>query len=449
VERARGTVAGQMEGTRRVTRRGRFPLGLTTLALATALSAACASEGMPPGGPIDKTPPKLLTVSPESGSVHVGSKQVVTFRFDEVIGERTRDGGALDLAVIVSPSEGAPSVDWHRTYISVRSHKGWRPDVAYTVTILPGLQDLSGNVTRKAPQTVFSTGTVIPHAEVSGVAFDWAAQRVASGARIEAMIGKDTALKFTAVADSTGRFVMTTLPPGQLLLRAYVDANRNRALDSRESWDSASVSLTDTASREFYLFAHDTIGPSITDATPIDSVTLRVRFDRPLLPGAPIEASQFSLKMRDTSRTDSVPIAVRRVSSAARYDTLAQQRKLFVLDSTMRADTSAAGRRAVARKDSLVRAAQLDSASAAQVAAVKASRDTTKVVVLPKPSRPAPLSEFILELASPLPYDMFGTLSVSNAVGLTGHVHHPARSKQLVLRKPAPKDSTAARAKKP
>ncbi|MFI5233286.1 MAG: Ig-like domain-containing protein [Gemmatimonadales bacterium] len=414
-----------------------------------ALVAGCASEGMPPGGPVDTTPPRLLVVSPESGSLHVAAKQTVTFRFDEVIAERTRAGAPLDQAVVVSPTEGAVSVDWHRTYISVRNHKGWRPDVAYTVTMLPGLMDLSGNTTKKPLQTVFSTGTVIPNGEVSGVAFDWVTQRVASGARIEAMTGKDTVLKFTAVADSTGRFVMPTLPSGPLQLRAYVDANRNQKLDSRELWDSASVSLTDTASREFYLFAHDTIGPSITDVTPIDSVTLRVHFDRPLSPTAPLGASQFSLKLRDTTKTDSVPLAVRRVSSAARYDTLAQARKLFLADSTMRADTSAAGRKALVRRDSLARAAALDSASAAQVAAVKASRDTTKAVVLPKPSRPAPLSEFILELAAPLPYDMFGTLSVTDATGLTGHVHHPPRSKQFVLRKPAPRDSAAVKPAKP
>ena len=426
-------------------RRARLPVPFAILALA----AGCASEGMPPGGPFDRTPPRLLVVAPESGSLHIGAKQAVVFRFDEVIAERTRAGTALDQGVVVSPSEGPVSVDWHRTYISVRSHKGWRPDVAYTVTVLPGLMDLSGNVTKKPLQTVFSTGTVIPHGEVSGVAFDWVAQRVASGARIEAMTGKDTALKFTAVADSTGRFVMPTLPPGPLQLRAYVDANRNQKLDAREIWDSASVSLADTASREFYLFAHDTIGPSISDVLAVDSVTLRVHFDRPLLPGAPLEPSQFSLKLRDTTKTDSVPLAVQRVSSAARYDTLAQQRRLFVVDSTMRADTTAAGRKAVARRDSLIRIAALDSASAAQAAAVKASRDTTKVVVLPKPSRPAPLSEVILELAAPLPYDMFGTLSVSGAVGLTGHVHHPARGKQLVLRRPAAKDSTARKPVRP
>ena len=209
----------------------------------------------------------------------------------------------------MSPAEGPVSVDWHRTSITVRNRKGWRPDIAYTVTILSGLQDLSGNSTRKPLQTVFSTGNVIPHAEIRGVAFDWAAQQPVSGARVEAMIGSDTALKFIAVADSTGRFVMTTLPPGTLRVRAYVDANTNHRPRPRELWDSASVVLADTASRELYMFAHDTIGPSLLDVTAIDSVTLRVKFDRPLLPGAPLDVSHFSLKLRTATKTDSVPVA--------------------------------------------------------------------------------------------------------------------------------------------
>src|ERR1019366_6882149 len=123
--------------------------------------------------------------------------------------------------------------------------------------------------------------------------------------------------------------------------------------------------------------------------------------------------------------------------------------KVFVADSTMRADTSAAGRNAVQRRDSISRSMRQDSIAQAQIASVKAARDTTKRVVLPKPSRPAPLSEFILELGQPLPYDVFATLSVRDAIGLTGHTRRPPRVKQVVIRKPAPKDSTAAKARKP
>jgi hypothetical protein len=81
---------------------------------------------------------------------------------------------------------------------------------------------------------------------------------------------------------------------------------------------------------------------------------------------------------------------------------------------------------------------------------VKAGRDTVKKVPPPKAARPAPLSEFIIELAQPLPYDMFATLSVRDVRGLTGYIHKPARTKQFVLRKPPkPPSKDSAAVKKP
>ncbi len=422
---------------------------LGALLATLAVGSACASMGSPPGGPPDKLPPVLVSITPDSGALRVSRNQVLTFRFDEVINERLKSGGPLDQGVVVSPSEGPVSVDWHRTYLTIRNRKGWRPDIAYTVTILSGLQDLTGNGTRKALQTVFSTGSVIPHGAVSGVAFDWIGQRSVSGARVEAMIGNDTVLKFVATADSLGRFLLPNLPSGVMRVRAFVDANNNRVLDPRELWDSVSVTLADTASRELYMFAHDTIGPAIADITPVDSVTLRVRFDRPLLPGAPLDSAQFSLKTKDSTQADSVSIPIRRVASAARFDTLAQQRKLASQDSILRADTSDAGKKAIVRRDSLNRMRIQDSISAAQVASVKAARDTVKRVEAPKPQRPAPLLEFIVELAQPLGYDRFANLSVRDAIGLTGHTRKPARPKQFVRRKPVVPDSLSVSPKKP
>src|ERR1035437_4320709 len=210
MERTGGTAAGEIQRARRLTSPRNMRLGLVAL----ALSAGCASQGTPPGGPADKTPPVLLKVTPESGSLHVGPRQVVTFRFDEVVNERVRAGGGLDQGVVVSPTDGPVSVDWHRSSITIKNRKIWRPDIAYTVTILSGLQDLSGNATKKPLQTVFSTGGVIPHGEVRGVAFDWRSEERRAGARVEAMIGDDTTLKFIAVADTAGRVGVTTLPPG-------------------------------------------------------------------------------------------------------------------------------------------------------------------------------------------------------------------------------------------
>lgn len=395
--------------------------------------------GMPPGGPLDKRPPVLLFVLPDTGTVNARMREVL-FRFDKVLSERPRGAQSLAQIVVVSPSDGPAIVDWRRQQLAIRPRRGWRANTAYTVTILPGLTDLNGNSTTKPLHTEFSTGSVIPGGVVRGVVFDWVAQRAVSGARIEAMIGADTILRYLAAADSAGRFVLPNLPPATVLVRAFFDQNNNLALDRREPWDSARVVLADSARLDFYVFVHDSIGPHPT-VTPTDSVTLRVKFDRPLLPGARLDSSNFVLR-----RTiDSSEARVRRAWPASEYDSLAAVRKKSTADSAAKADTSAAARSARTKADSARAAVLRDSISNAQIASIRAARDTSRVVPLPKPARPAPISEYVLELAAPLVSNAGMRLEVRGAVGLSGAVRASPNQTLFLWRRPEPKDSTAAK----
>ena len=88
---------------------------------------ACAQQGFPPGGPPDKVPPKLLKTSPDSNGRNVSEKEV-NLQYDEVLSERPGGASSLDALVLISPRDGAPRVGWHRTRISVRGHKDWKPN---------------------------------------------------------------------------------------------------------------------------------------------------------------------------------------------------------------------------------------------------------------------------------------------------------------------------------
>lgn len=420
---------------RRLSRQAR--LAALGVAFAAALGiSACASMGMPPGGAVDKRPPLLLKVTPDTNALHVKAKEVV-FRFDKVLSERPRGAPTLEQLVVVSPSDGPTSVDWRRQALAVRPRKGWRPNTAYTVTILPGLSDLFGNSLNRSIQMAFSTGDDIPHGAVRGIAFDWIAQHVAVGARVEAVTGVDTNFRYIAATDSTGRFTLAGLPPGTFRVRVYVDQNRNGSLDVRELWDSVTVAAADSAHRELYLFPHDSIGPRIATVEVRDSVSLRVRFDKGLAAASSVEAKTFSLRRVK----DSSVIVITRAVPAAQYDSLAAQRAQFVKDSTARADTSKAGRAAVARSDSLRAATRNDSIARAQIAAQRAARDTVKREPLPKPGRPAPRIEFVLDLAEPLAVQQPLLLTARELTSISGVTRS---SERVFSRRPPPKDTTAA-----
>ena len=270
--------------------------------------AACASPGIPPGGPIDNTAPVLLGVVPDSGRARV-SPPAVIFHFDEVVSERPPAATSLDQLFLISPRDGAPSVDWKRKDLTVRPRKGWRANTTYVVTMLPGIADLRGNVRNAGARTVFSTGTSLATRSISGKVWNWLTGTPAAGAYVEAVQLPDS-IRYVAVADSTGLFRVDHLPPGDFLVRAVLDENRNRGIDPRESWDSASVRVADSTVLSLFAIARDSLAPVIATVTADDSVTLRIAFATPLdaasLPGP----DAISVRAADSVRIPVVAVTV-------------------------------------------------------------------------------------------------------------------------------------------
>ena len=340
--------------------------------------AACASPGPPPGGPEDPDPPELVAVTPDTMATGTSPRAVV-FRFNEVVSERPQGATTLGGLFLISPRDGAPEVDWNRTALTVRPRRGWRRNTAYTVTMLPGLVDLRGNVRREGAVATFSTGPSIPRTSITGQVFDWAAGVPAQRALVEAISRPDSVV-YIALADSAGRFRIPHAPPGAYTVRAFLDANNNRGFDERELWDSARVVLTDSTRLELLAFSHDTIGPRISEVSIADSLTLRVTFDRPIDPAQTLAPAIFALTARDSTL-----VPIRAVRSAREWDQARSERgDSAVVDSVRRpvATPAPAGPRRGAPP------APRDSADSAARTA--------------RPSRPSPIAEIVIELGRPL-----------------------------------------------
>ncbi|HMI47148.1 MAG TPA: Ig-like domain-containing domain [Gemmatimonadaceae bacterium] len=269
------------------------------------LVSACASPGMPPGGPPDVAAPQIVKIIPDSGAVGVKPKEVL-FRFDEVVSERASASGSLGDLFLISPRNGATDASWHRDAIGVKPSRGWRANTPYTVIMLRGVADIRGNVRNTGATTFFSTGSVIPHTRIAGTVFDWVSGSPAAGALVESFVPPDSLHPFVALADSNGAFVIEHVPPGSYTTRAYVDRNKNLAIDPSEPWDSTSLSLADSVRTTLVIFTHDTVPPRIREVVKIDSLTLRVAFDKPVDPAQTLTAANFAIVAPDSSR---VPIA--------------------------------------------------------------------------------------------------------------------------------------------
>ncbi len=355
------------------------------LIVAIAL-VACASQGDPPGGPPDAAPPVLVGIVPESGAVNTVPERV-EFRFDEVVSERPSAAPSLEQLILISPSDGLPRVDWRRRTIAVRPRRDWKPNAVYTVTLLPGIADLRGNVMKTGASVIFATGPTIPDTRIAGTLYDWVAGTTARAGVIEAIARPDS-IVYVARTDSAGQFSMAHLPQGAYVLRAWLDANNNRELDPREAYDSALVALRDTATLTLLAFVHDTVPPRINTVTVVDSMTLRVELNQPLDPEQTVDTTRFRLTAPDSSAIPLGTVLAAEVWDRAQADSIA------------RADTT---RRPPARQTPAP------------------PRDS---VVLP---RPVPVSRFVVVTAVPLQPETSYRLVAIEARNLLGRAGTSAR----------------------
>lgn len=371
-------------------------------AAAAAAALACASASPPPGGPEDRNPPRLIAVTPDSNAVNVRDRNV-TFQFDETINDRGSGAQELDNYFLVSPSDGNPRVSWHRSRIDVRPRNGFRENTAYTVTLLPGLGDLRGNISRVGASVVFSTGPTIPPDRITGTVFDWAAERPAARALIQA-VTPDSVL-YLAQADTAGRFTVGPLPAGSYLVRAIIDANNNRALDRSEAFDTVRVTAPQAGPLELLAIVRDTLPPRLSSVVVVDSVSLRVTFDRPLDPDQPLTAASFRLVAADSAVVPIVAVLSPRAEQAE-----AQARQQAYADSLRRVD-SLAGR-------------------------VLRPRAAPPAPTAARPSVPPPYPAVLLRVARPLAPNATYRLSVTGARAVSRRAENSERS--FTTPRPAP-----------
>jgi hypothetical protein len=335
-----------------------------------------------------------VRVSPDTNAVNV-SQQRVTFYFDEQINDRATGEGDVSNFFLVSPSDGAPRISWHRSRIDVRPRHDYRGNTAYTITLLPGLTDLRNNRMKEGYVLTFSTGPTIPSGRIRGYAFDWVAEHPAPDALIEAItVGRDS-IRYLAQADSSGSFTVGPLPPGSYLVRGTIDQNRNREQDRTEPWDTVRVVVPQTGPTLHVLMApRDTLPARIQGVGVVDSVTLAVTFDRLLDPGQTFPVENWRLAGIDSV---GIPVTGTRTphQEKARQDSLQKQ----AADSARRADS-------LARRP-------LPPLPRAQPADTGANRT---------PNRPGPFTTLDLVLGKPLKANTTYLLSVKTVRALSGRI---------------------------
>lgn len=303
-------------------RRGRGAALALVLGMAVP---ACARQGAPPGGPVDRRPPLVVGTVPDTFAVVEAVRDPVRIQFNERISARPGTG-TLDDAVLVSPRTGEVRVRHARDGLEVDLAGGFRPGLVYRVTLLPVITDMFGNAMREPFEFVFSTGGAFTPNVVAGVVLERTTGAPAEGYQVwlrRNEAGADTSVAHVAVTDTEGFFALRYLPTGRYELMAFQDLNRNRELEFSEARGSRSLLFreADTVIVEVPVLRPDTSRAVLGRAVPESPRSIRLEFDDFLDPDVPPANVGVALEP-DTLAPDGAPPApaVERVLHAPAWE---------------------------------------------------------------------------------------------------------------------------------
>lgn len=231
---------------------------------------ACASTGMPDGGPYDETPPKFVRATPEPNATN-NKRKKISIEFDEYI----KLDKASEKVIISPPQNEAPEVKVSGHRVLVEFFDTLRENTTYTIDFGDAIVDNNEDNPLGNFAYAFSTGEHIDTMEVSGTVL--AAENLEPVKGIQVGLHKnleDSAfvkLPFDRISrtDSRGHFTIRGVAPGKYRIYALMDGNQNYFFDSKTEAVAFLDSLVvpdmrpdvrqDTVWNELDTLAYDTI----------------------------------------------------------------------------------------------------------------------------------------------------------------------------------------------
>ncbi len=239
-----------------------FPL--IVLLLASWLVGACASQGVPTGGPKDELPPKLLSTVPRDQSTNYRGNQVKLV-FDEYL-----DLKNIKQELTITPTiKGDYQYKLKKNILTLDFDSAFADSVTYVLDFGETIRDANERNVTQNMRLAFSTGPVIDTFFVQGTVRDVLTHKIEIKCVVALYREKDTIdidkgkpLYYTRT-DSSGQYTINNVRAGRYKLYALKEGKTSNLTydnnDEKIAFDTAIVDLVARSSytRDLYLTQYD------------------------------------------------------------------------------------------------------------------------------------------------------------------------------------------------
>ena len=211
---------------------------ISSLLLAFLLSASCARQGYPNGGPVDKEPPMAKSMSPSNESLHFTGNRF-SIDFDEYIQLKDADNN-----VIVSPPMNPkPEYKANGRRLEVTLRDTLQPNMTYLFQFKGAVVDFHEGNPLPSLEYAFSTGDAIDSMELRGTVVDALTGKPAEETLSILAYPADAQDSVVALqnpiymtrSDKQGRFLFSHIRKGDFRIVALDDANKNMRFNPGEA----------------------------------------------------------------------------------------------------------------------------------------------------------------------------------------------------------------------
>lgn len=281
---------------------------LTILAAIIALQACAVMEPLS-GGPDDTTPPEVSEVYPENNTLNF-RENTIKLKFSEYL-----DKASVIENIRISP-KAKMDFSWSGKTLKIKLLEPLKPNTTYCLSIEAGYKDLSGNPPHSTQSFIFSTGSSIDSAYISGQADKFPGYSLFAY-NIETMKAdtldiRKNAPEYSLKIGGGGAFKLQALPEGKYRIFLVNDRNADGlynegseeiALFTRDLLVSMRNSPKDVVFHKAKVF--DFSSPELTEASALDNRSVLAKFNKPIDTNS-VDAKAFYLLDSAQKRTSAV-----------------------------------------------------------------------------------------------------------------------------------------------